>query len=1105
MANISLREYIRKIENLIENGEIDQAIAHCKHILEIYPKHIDSYRLLGKALLEKQKYGDASDIFQRVLSSVPDDFISQIGMSIIREDENNLDAAIWHMERAFEVQPSNKAVQDELRRLYTNRDGVAPPKIRLTRGALVRMYTRGELFNQAIAEIWAALEEDPNRVDLEVILARIYYQLGQKVEATETCSKLISKLPYCYEANKILTEILPGTAREEDEKVFRQRVIDLDPYFQLTDDRTILTSEVSDSKIMVEYLEWDPMSAPFEQPDWVQSIGLALDSDKSLEEDVVNWLEESDDVSSEPKKSVEEVYSISDVNEDEINNDILNLKDSKEDREDDQIDITDELTSASPIAEEEIGSIPDWIKDAGWEVASESGESIEKGFNISLPNTDEPEDSEKLRDIEDEIEPAEIPDWLREIAPKDENVEEDDEEEFEIKNLEELFDKIEPANLNSEINNSDIQWKNEFQEENEFPIEIDPDQSEQVILPEDATEEGNLRSEDEISPIPNLNLEDETSTFDFESISELTKENIFEEIPDSIKFEEIFANEENESSDLSEIDDDWLSSLIVEVEIEGDSVDFLGEAEDKEGVPDWIKSVIDEEDHQLPSSEEKAEENLPDWLSSTDQDTDLIIDDIKITFDESESQLLDNNFIEIKSEELLDDAEDAEDNEEKLAEESLSLLENQIFNAEKELNFDDEIHIEETPQSEVQDFETEQEEKQMDSESESNDLESALAWMEGLAIKHGADEETMISKPEERLESPPDWISEETKLSEEISDDFDSTPSWLRDLEIETSDVVIEGKDELETDFDEFKDFSSELEIEESEDLKLEFLDKFISKDTKETFSESADIEDTSEVQESSEFPESISEIEESVNELDFTELRNEITESTTSEEVDEFLGSKLDEEQMDVEEPILVDELIDDGMVGDEPILVDDLIEDGMVEDEPILVDELIEDVKEEDEPILVDELIEDVKEEDEPILVDEFNDDLRVEDESMIDSDSNIQVSTTELLDEEPQVVEVEEEMVPDLVQSARIENLEEAKKLLYSGNIDQSINIYNNFIKEGHHLDDVIQDIQSALDHQFPIDINLWQALGDAYLKDKQLQNALDAYSKAEDLLS
>jgi hypothetical protein len=32
--------------------------------------------MLGKAYLESQRYGDASDILQRVLSSVPDDFIA---------------------------------------------------------------------------------------------------------------------------------------------------------------------------------------------------------------------------------------------------------------------------------------------------------------------------------------------------------------------------------------------------------------------------------------------------------------------------------------------------------------------------------------------------------------------------------------------------------------------------------------------------------------------------------------------------------------------------------------------------------------------------------------------------------------------------------------------------------------------------------------------------------------------------------------------------------------------------------------------------------------------------------------------------------------------
>jgi len=300
MENISLRAYIRKIENQIDNGQIDQAIAHCKHILKIYPKHIDSYRLLGKTLLEKQKYGDASDIFQRVLSSVPDDFISHIGMSMIREDENNLDAAIWHMERAFEVQPSNKAVQDELRRLYTNRDGVAPPKVRLTRGALVRMYTRGELYNQAIAEILSALSEDHNRVDLEVMLARIYFQLDKKVEATETCSKLISKLPYCLEANKILSEILLGTSREEDQRIFRQRVIDLDPYFQFVNEKTLSTADVPDSSIMLEFLDWDPSSVVDDQPDWAQSIGFALDDESTTGEDFSSWIDEIDNKSSKP-------------------------------------------------------------------------------------------------------------------------------------------------------------------------------------------------------------------------------------------------------------------------------------------------------------------------------------------------------------------------------------------------------------------------------------------------------------------------------------------------------------------------------------------------------------------------------------------------------------------------------------------------------------------------------------------------------------------------------------------------------------------------------------------------------------------------------------
>ena len=131
MADISLRTYIEEIDGLIDRKQMDEAVAHCRHILALYPKHLDAYRMLGKALLEKGRHGDAADIFQRVLSVAPDDFIAHVGMSIVREDEANLESALWHMERAFETNPSNGAIQEELRRLYGRRDGVTPPRARL--------------------------------------------------------------------------------------------------------------------------------------------------------------------------------------------------------------------------------------------------------------------------------------------------------------------------------------------------------------------------------------------------------------------------------------------------------------------------------------------------------------------------------------------------------------------------------------------------------------------------------------------------------------------------------------------------------------------------------------------------------------------------------------------------------------------------------------------------------------------------------------------------------------------------------------------------------------------------------------------------------------
>ncbi len=255
MAKITLRAYIQEIEKLIEDGQTDAALLHCEQILKVHPKHVDTHRLLGKVFLEKKNYPETELIFNKILSIFPDDFISHLGMSILSEGKNDLVSSVEHMERAFEIQPSNAAIQDELKRLYKVRDGVEPARIRLTRGALIKMYSRSNLYSQAIGEIRIALHEHPNSLDLEVELARMLFKAGQNIEAIERSIKILSQYPYCYEANRILSIGLPENTDIQDVSVYKHRLCELDPYIKFTTPEKPDVYLIPDIAISLDYLD----------------------------------------------------------------------------------------------------------------------------------------------------------------------------------------------------------------------------------------------------------------------------------------------------------------------------------------------------------------------------------------------------------------------------------------------------------------------------------------------------------------------------------------------------------------------------------------------------------------------------------------------------------------------------------------------------------------------------------------------------------------------------------------------------------------------------------------------------------------------------------
>jgi cytochrome c-type biogenesis protein CcmH/NrfG len=365
MAKVSLRAYNREIESMIDRNHLDEAIAHCQHILKTFPKHLETYRLLGKAYLEARRYTEAADIFSRVLAAEPGDFVANVGMSIIRDEQNKLDDAIWHMERAFDVQSANSAIQAELQRLYGRRDGVPPPRIRLTRGALANMYMRGELYPQAISEAKNILEEDPGRTDIQVLLAKAYFQSGQKKDAADAASAVLKRYPYCREANLILAEILAAD-RPENAQTYRQRVIELDPYAAQADS-LLHAAEVSDAAVSIEQLEWSGQPVGM-RADW-NTAAIAIEDNFRPSSDQPDWLKTP--LQEEPPLSAP---------------------------------LPEPSTPAFPAAEPQ-DDIPDFLRAAGWGASTGAFDESKAALLDEEPAPAQP------------LAQGDLPDWIKAMAP----------------------------------------------------------------------------------------------------------------------------------------------------------------------------------------------------------------------------------------------------------------------------------------------------------------------------------------------------------------------------------------------------------------------------------------------------------------------------------------------------------------------------------------------------------------------------------------------------------------------------------------------------------------------------------------------------------------
>jgi tetratricopeptide (TPR) repeat protein len=795
MAKVSLRAYNREIEAMIDRNHLDEAVAHCKHILKTFPKHLETYRLLGKAYLEYKRYPEAVDIFSRVLVAMPSDFVSNVGMSIIRDDENKLDDAIWHMERAFETQPSNAAIQSELQRLYSRRDGVQLPRIRMTHGALANMYVKGELYPQAISEIKSVLKEDPGRNDMQALLGRAYYRSGAKNDAAEVASALLRLEPYSLDANRILVEIL-GVDHPESVQVYRQRVVELDPYAAQVSGSIFLSDEVPDVAVSLERLDWNGQPVGM-QSDWQSTQAISLEGEKRGEEP--DWLKSPFSQAASQPPPLDSGFPGQGTSMSPFDADPASAKPAEPAE-----DIPDFLRAAGwgqstgafdeskPVFSENEpassgqalapGELPDWVKAMAPEQPSQTSAEEEElpdwinqigtgALPVSPESADQPDWMSQL-EAPTQQPPAQAagdePDWLKQLGATEQPVASSDEQPDWLKGFENEVATSRPST-------GELDWLSQLGEERK-PAETPSGEFDFLDQPTSLAEAASsTQPADEFDFLKELENQPETasavtSADDFDFLNELSDE--AEQLSPRAAAASEPSMQDNLGKSAEEQDDSfaWLENLAAK---QGATEGLLTKPEERlEDEPDWIKQAkgMDLSASQPPVHGPAG--NLAELGKSEQEQDDSFawLESLAAKQGATEGLLT-------KPEERLEDEPEWVRQAKSLRDQPESVPSAQT----------PQESLEESPVVEPEPFASLE-----DLGKSEQDQEDSFAWLENLAAKQGATE-GLLTQPDERLEEEPEWVRQAKEVSAEqlsVPDQtsgVDDTATWLKSLDAEES------------------------------------------------------------------------------------------------------------------------------------------------------------------------------------------------------------------------------------------------------------------------------------------------------------------------------
>jgi len=186
---------------LVKTGQRDQAIVWVNRLIALNPKDAEARALLANLYTIMERYGDAAEIYQSILTDDPPNFNARLLLAGLYARMHDYEKARQVLEKLVELNPDSYTGFYYLAKLYQemrlfDQAAVAFDKALALNWSPVLAYEAAEMYEQekrypeAIAIYLRVIEEDGSDERVRSFLANVYFQQGEVDKALKEMENL---------------------------------------------------------------------------------------------------------------------------------------------------------------------------------------------------------------------------------------------------------------------------------------------------------------------------------------------------------------------------------------------------------------------------------------------------------------------------------------------------------------------------------------------------------------------------------------------------------------------------------------------------------------------------------------------------------------------------------------------------------------------------------------------------------------------------------------------------------------------------------------------------------------------------------------------------